>query len=103
VINCRIYPIIPALFLILFASYYSQNYSSIMCACLAVLGHYITLILIFAAMEELASRMEICLAVIMWPIMYILKCVVGAGLAQEVKIHAINLMIHTNYCAAEEV
>ena len=34
VIKYRIYPIIPALFLILFPSYYSKNYSSIMCACL---------------------------------------------------------------------
>ena len=39
VIKCRIYPIIPALFLIripalIFASYFSQNYSGIMCACL---------------------------------------------------------------------
>ena len=36
VIKYRIYPIIPALFLILFPSYYSKNYSSIMCACLDV-------------------------------------------------------------------
>ena len=34
VIKYRIYPIIPALFLILFPSYYSKNYSRIMCACL---------------------------------------------------------------------
>ena len=34
VIKYRIYPIIPALFLILFPSYYSKNYSSIMCTCL---------------------------------------------------------------------
>ena len=36
VIKYRIYPIIPALFLILFPSYYSKNYSSIMCTCLLV-------------------------------------------------------------------
>ena len=35
-IKYRVYPIIPALFLILFPSYYSKNYSSIMCACLMV-------------------------------------------------------------------
>ena len=34
VIKYRIYPIIPALFLIL--SYYSKNYSGIMCACLSL-------------------------------------------------------------------
>ena len=39
VIKYRIYPIIPALFLILFASYYSQNYSSIMYACLSANTH----------------------------------------------------------------
>ena len=41
VINYRIYPIIPALFLILFPSYYSKNYSSIMCACLNNTGVYV--------------------------------------------------------------
>ena len=34
VIKYTIYHIIPALFLIPFPSYYSKNYSSIMCACL---------------------------------------------------------------------
>ena len=51
VIKYRIYPIIPALFLILFPSYYSKNYSSIMCACLIIMFRNQLPIMVFSIFQ----------------------------------------------------
>ena len=93
VIKCRIYPIIPALFLILFASYYSQNYSGIMCACL-FLCHSICILLVQCIWNDFDyTGPGLCIRLKFSPIMLL-----SASIAQKFTCYNYMLNIIFLYC-----